>query len=341
MKVIVNGRFLWQRATGVQNYANGILKSLIKSGAVIEVVMPPFKDNRWEFSVKPIGYSNGFIWEQFFLPMYIRKQTDALLLNLCNTAPLALKAKAVTIHDLAFEQELGNWFNKRFKQWYRFMIPRVCSSSKVIFTVSAFSKKELIKHYNIPAEKIVVAPPGLPDMTFDSSSLPKCDYVVVTGANNPRKNASWVINNIDVLEKKGLTLVLVGNNAKAFNNLSFAGNKNIIYLENVPSPSYFSLIKNAKALICPSVYEGFGIPILESLCLGTPVVASNIPVFKETFGDLPLYFDLNDLTTYRKAVEGIAEKKVTTADIEMLKSKYNYEKSTQLILETIEKLAKL
>ena len=339
MKVIVNGRFLWQKATGVQNYANGILKSLIKSGAVIEVVMPPFKDNHWEFFVKPIGYSNGFIWEQFFLPRYIRKQRDALLLNLCNSAPIALKRKAVTIHDLAFEKDAVNWFSKRFKQWYKFMIPRICKSSKIIFTVSAFSKSELIKHYNIPSEKIVIAAPGLPEMHFDSSSyLPESDYIILTGASNPRKNALWVINNIDILEKRGLKLVLLGSTAKAFNNLPLKSSDSMIYLENVPSSSYFSLLKNAKALICPSAYEGFGIPILESICLGTPVVASNIPVFKETFGDIPLYFDLDDVIGYEKAIDGIASKTISLGEIEMLKNKYSYEASAKLILETIENL---
>jgi glycosyltransferase involved in cell wall biosynthesis len=333
MKVIVNGRFLLQPSTGVQNYARGIVSSLIKLGYPVEVVVPP-SAKAADFTTKTIGLFKGALWEQTFLPLYVKQQKDSLLLNLCNTAPLALKNQIVTIHDLAFEQE-ANWYSKQFKRWYKFLIPRICKKAKIVFTVSGFSQKELIKYYKLSPSKIIVIPPAISDLTLDDSDIPQYDYVVLTGANNPRKNAKWVIDNVEILKKNKLKLVLLFNSATVYNELPLHVDEDIICLRNLPPKKYYSLLKHAKALLCPSLYEGFGIPVLESLSLGTPVVASNIPPFKESFGEIPIYFEPGDINSFAKAIADIKTRIISEQEINQLKNTYNYDISAKLIARAI------
>jgi glycosyltransferase involved in cell wall biosynthesis len=333
MKLIVNGRFLSQQPTGVQNYAKGIVKELLKSGN-IEIVAPSGQLPQSGFPVKKIGFFSGFIWEQIFLPLYMLGKKDAVLLNLCNSAPLFIRNQVVTIHDLAFEEK-QNWFSPLFQAWYRFMIPRICKRAKLIVTVSEFSKRKIVEKYGIKESKIIIAPPGIPEFKFSQNKQDIGDYVLLTGIADPRKNADFIIEYIDQLKQKGLKLVALGDDQGPFQSGSIQQNESILYLKHVSFPEYCPLVKNAKVLIYPSYYEGFGIPILESLCMGTPVIASDIEVFKENFGNMPIYFNIGDINSYCKAIDSLAGKKISPGDIEFLKNKFNFNLSVSQIVQAI------
>ena len=334
MKLIINGRFLSQQPTGVQNYAAGIVKALLKLGMEMEIVCPPGTIAHPAIPTKYIGYFSGFIWEQFFLPIYMCAQKGALLLNLCNSAPLFIRPQIVTIHDLAFEEK-NNWFNPVFKWWYKFLIPKICKRAKLIITVSEFSKNKIIEKYGISESKIILAPPGIPEFKFKNDFHDYGNYILLTGANNHRKNAGSIIEKLEMLKEKGFTLVVLGGNSKIFRSIPIQNNDSLIYLNPVSFSEYCSLVKNAKALIYPSIYEGFGIPVLESLCLGTPVIASDIPVFKENFGTLPIYFEPGEPESFAKALDALSGKKISAADIEFLKNKFNFDISAHLISDSI------
>ncbi len=288
---------------------------------------------------KTIGWGKGVIWEQLFLPLYTKQQKGAILLNLCNAAPLLLKNQIVTIHDLAFEEE-NKWFKAGFKNWYRFLIPRICVKSRLIFTVSGFSKKQIIEHYKIPENKIKIIPNGLPEITFNNTSLVDGNYVLITGANNPRKNANWIINNITILKENNIKLVVLGDSATIYQEVKKKNDAGVVFLKNVPTEEYYALLKHAKALLFPSLYEGFGIPILESLCIGTPVIAADLDVYKESFATLPVYFKINDINDFRLAIKALETKKISDLDIEKLKNKFNFDNSVVLLIKSLEQLYK-
>jgi len=334
IKFVVNGRFLSQASSGVQNYASGIIKALLKTGIEIEVLCPPTKINNQEIPVKQIGFFGGIIWEQIILPSYIRKRKNVILLNLCNSAPLFIKQQIITIHDLAFEEN-SDWYNPMFKRWYKFMIPRLCKNARFIITVSEFSKSKIIEKYDILESKIIVSTPGIPKFIFNDIADNFGDYMLLTGVNNPRKNAEWIINNSVIFKKRGLKIVALNTNSKVYNNISLSGDESVIHINNASFTNYCTLLKNAKALIYPSLYEGFGIPILESLCMGIPVIASNLPVFKEAFGDLPEYFELGHISSLIRALDNLKENKISENDINYLKNKFNFENSARQILKTV------
>ena len=247
MKLIINGRFLTQQPSGVQNYAIGILTALQKIKLDFEIVMPYDGEIKPITNTKTIGWGKGFIWEQLFLPLYVKKKSS-ILINLCNSAPLFIKNQIVTIHDLAFASDGGNWFKPGFRMWYNFLIPKICKRSMLIFTVSQFSKNEIINNYGVSEQKIKIIPNGLPEITFNTVPAINGKYVLITGANNPRKNAGWVVNNIDVIKQKGYKLVVLSEGSAIFNEVELKESEDVIFFKNVSLQVYHSLLKNAEAL---------------------------------------------------------------------------------------------
>ena len=148
LQILINGRFLCQKATGVQKYALGISLALQKKHTEIVVVCPNNTKDLYGLKVKKTGYGNGFFWEQIWLPFFLLFHKKSLLINFCNTAPLLVKNQIVTIHDLAFLKN-NQWFSSSFRRWYNFLIPRLCHRSLKILTVSEFIKKEISVEFKI------------------------------------------------------------------------------------------------------------------------------------------------------------------------------------------------
>ncbi|MBK7182836.1 MAG: glycosyltransferase family 4 protein [Bacteroidetes bacterium] len=339
MEVIINGKFLCQSKSGVQNFALGITEALLKLEPTIQVILPSTKE-KVPLQSKQIGVFKGFLWEQISLPMYLFKNKDSLLINLSNSAPLFCKNQVVTIHDLAFEKEGKNWFTPSFRAWYQILIPKLCKKAKLVFTVSNFSKNELISNYNLPSQKIKIIQNGLRTTVNENKTYENYKYLLVTGGNNPRKNIKWIIQNIDILIKHGYKLVLLLNNDTVFANDHIPTHEHIVSYTDIDDARYFQLLKNASGLIYPSHYEGFGLPILESLSMGVPVIASDLEVFKESFGDLPTYFELNNVTSFENAIVSIKGKTIPISEQDKLKEEYNFDKSAKELLTAIYELKK-
>lgn len=334
MKLIVNARFLGQQQSGVQHFAKGVVSALLEKGVALELVAPSGTGASADMNVTACGPSNGFLWEQFFLPKYVKKQ-GAILLSLCNSAPVRLRNQAVTVHDLAFEQN-KNWFSPAFRSWYRFMIPRICRRAHMIFTVSEFSKQEIIRHYRIAETKIHVIPNGLPELPVANGKSLHNSYFVMTSVNNPRKNAAEIFQYIDLVAAKNYKLIALKSDAAVFGNTDLPKHPAITYLNHIPGAEYYNLLRNAKALIYPSLYEGFGIPVLESLCLQTPVIAADLDVYRESFGTLPVYFRHRDRSSFQEALEMIEKTEISGEAIKQLKEKYSFQRAAELLLQQLE-----
>ena len=336
-KIYINGKFLSQQESGVQAYAKGLLKTLPKHNVAFEVLVPKSNKLSDEIGIKCIGFfSNLWLWEQISLPFYLAKQRDYILINFCNSAPLFVKNQIVTVHDLAFEQKNVKWFSMWFKLWYQFLIPRLCNNSKCIFTVSEFSKKEISSQYTVSKDKIKVIPNGLSPIEMAERQITG-DYLLIVGGNNPRKNASAIIDRISEIESKGLKLVVLSQINHVFDNQKLFIHPSIIYLNSVSKEKYCSLIKYSKALIYPSLYEGFGIPILEALSMKVPVICNELSVFKESFGELPIYF--NDNVSFEKTLDRIDLSVISDNDVEKLETKFSFDRSVSLILKSLEELS--
>ncbi len=317
LKIFVNGRFLTQQLSGVQAFARGICAELLGALPETGILVPakaPLKDPAFAGNIIRTGNFTGNLWEQLELPRFMNKHPDAILLNLCNSAPLLLKKQAVTIHDLAVFKQPG-WFSRPFGLWYRFLIPRITAGSKHIFTVSETVKLELIKQFALSTLQITVITNKAGAELLSSDPIPPVvpqidpgNFFLMVGTSDPRKNFDVAIR----LFASGLMphqLVIAGgdnrNFAKSINS-AYAG---VIRTGFTGYGELRWLYENAIALINPSHYEGFGIPNIEAMALNCPVLCSNIPVFREICRDAAIYFNQNNPDSLREAITSLLENK--------------------------------
>lgn len=340
MKIFINGKFLSQRKTGVQRYALGMIKELQSCGFSFTILVPPGTVVPKDFQHHTVSpFVSYFFWEQVSLPFFLLQQKDAFLINLCNAAPLLLKQQAVTIHDLAFEQRGVQWFSLSFRLWYRFMVPIITKRSKMVFTVSAFSKHEIITHYNVPSEKITVVPNGHEQIDFQNNNTDAFPidqpYLLFVGGENPRKNIDFVFNALSEIKANGFSVVVLSNSHLIFEPVPAQKDSSVIHVSGVNDALYYQLIERASALIYPSFYEGFGIPVLDALRFRTPVICSDLPVFRESFSDVPIYVELNDSDSLKKALNKLSSWSISEQDVEYLNTTFNFSQSAMIIINVL------
>lgn len=336
-KIFVNARFLTQQISGVQRFAIEISKELKKIGYPITFLAPRnifHTELAKELEVETLGVLNGYFWEQIELQSYVFFK-KGLLISFCNTAPLFLKNQIVTVHDLCF-RIYPQWFSKPFSLIYNFMIPKICNNSKAIITVSETSKKELHHELGIPARKIHVIYNGVAEVfrkCIDSNELPtREDYVLVVSSHHPRKNFERLIKAFDLIDQD-VKLYIVGNVNKNFNSRKLKSDRNIVILEDVSDQDLVKYYKFAKVFVFPSLYEGFGIPIIEAMIMNVPVCVSDIQVFHEICGDNAVYFDPMDMNDIRNKIVSALEFPLSPDKMDM--SRFNWKNSALKLIELI------
>ena len=210
--------------------------------------------------------------------------------------PVAACPVVTVVHDIAFWQH-PEWFSRAEAMWMRRTIPWTMRRAASIVTVSEFSRAQIVAEFGLPAERIVVAREAA-DPSFASPARGRAPveppFFLAIGNLQPRKNLPTLIEayrellsaSPDVSER----LVIVGQpwlradeiRAKAW-DLVAAGR--IVFTGFLRDDEIVALLRQATAFAFPSVYEGFGLPVIEAMAAGTPVIASNIPVMREVAGD--------------------------------------------------------
>lgn len=313
-KNIINGRFLLHKITGVERYAREIvaeLDKIIEPGSFILAVPPETTDipEYKNIKVKKIGKLHGRLWEQLSFPRYVHSE-NGVSLNLCNVAPL-ISPGIVCIHDVKVKAT-PQCFSKKFLIWYNLLFFNETKRAKEILTVSNFSKNEIMKYYKVNSNKIQVVPDAwqhyericYDEKTLKKYELHRNDYFFAMGSMDPNKNFKWIA---EVAKRTPqYTFVIAG----AINEKVFAEGFGFECTPNMKLVGYVSdgeakvLMRDCKAFLFPSFYEGFGIPPLEAICAGTnQVVVSNTEIMHEILGDGVVYvnpleynFDFDTIT---------------------------------------------
>jgi glycosyltransferase involved in cell wall biosynthesis len=309
--LFINGRFLTQQVSGVQSFARSLCRELA-SEAPFTLLVPPGTDTNdpvFGNRMEETGYYRGHLWEQTALPLHMLPQRDALLLNLCNTAPLSLANQAVTIHDLAFLRH-PEWFHPLFSRYYSFAIPRLLKKSRIIITVSETIRREICGHFDIDPKRIHLIGNKADDELLGSEPAPSVhrgirpgNFFLMVGSNNPRKNFGVAERLFDA-DTSLPVLVISGGNHKSFRATKPAGNQDtVIHTGYTGYGELRWLYENAIGYINPSLYEGFGLTNLEAMAFGCPVLCSDLPVFREVCGDAPYYFDSGSPASLKAAID--------------------------------------
>jgi glycosyltransferase involved in cell wall biosynthesis len=305
--VDINGRFLTQATTGVQRYAAQLVQALdrqltgnagLRSRYRLQLIAPRTPPPRalplQHIPTVTTGRLGGHGWEQLELPIHSRGR---LLLNLCNTAPLAGQT-VVAIHD-ASVFAVPEAYSLAFRTWYRTMLPVLGRRAQQVVTVSEFSRGELSRLAGIPPEKVVVIPLGaehLLETPADLSILARLPimperYILAVGSRSPHKNLQAAIRAVSQLDSDRLPLVIAGGS----NRRIFAGQDGDVGRFHeagyVTDGELRALYEHAACFVYPSLYEGFGLPPLEAMACGCPTVVSNTTSLPEVCGDAALYCD--------------------------------------------------
>lgn len=350
MRIYINGRFLTQRITGVQRYALEITKALdnlISKDTAFQkheyIVIAPknvlYKVKLKNMSFVQRGILKGHLWEQFELPVYSR---DGFLMNFCNCAPLIKRNQTVTIHDAAVSA-VPHAFSLAFRTWYKMMFMWLGRSLKQIFTVSEFSKKELHKYYGIPLNKIHVTYNGIDHIKnlevdegiIDREDLKEKKYVLAVSSMNPSKNFSLVLDVARLMPDVEF-IIAGGSNAKVFKAAGLDVPQNARLIGYVSDEELMALYRHASVFVYPSLYEGFGIPPLEAMMCGCPVVVSDIEVFHEVYGDSVEYCGCHNISQWVEALTKIVNKKNVSSDLKNYQCcKYIWKEQANRLLESI------
>lgn len=348
--IAVNARFLTRNITGVERFAIEISLRLKKIfGDKIVFVAPSNVVQKLygeKLDVKIIGSHVGHRWEQFDLPRYLKNNGKPLLLNLCNTAPLFYSNKLTVLHDITYIR-FPKTYSRAFRTFYKVMMPLLLKTSKYICSVSEFSKQEISSHYKISEKKIKVIYNAV-DAKFKptrDSSLKEKPYFLAVSSLKESKNFLMILRSFSNAAESlaDVHLKVVGDLASdSFAGMDLSIYKNdprIQFLGRVSDSELVKLYSNAEAFLFPSLYEGFGIPVLEAQACGCPVISSNAASLPEVLSDSALLVDpnsLHDWETGMKTVcgkDGYAERLVSLGFENV--NRFSWECSAQQITDLI------
>ncbi len=352
MDIYVNCRFLTQKITGAQRFAVEISKQLKKLNPDINFISPKniiHREIADELDVKVVGKSTGYLWEQVDLPLYLKTKGNPLLINLVNVAPLMYKNQVVTIHDISWKH-FPDSVSRQFYAVYSFLIPRIAKNSRHIFTVSEFSKKDISSQLGIHEEKFTVIYNSV-SKHFQRLSLKKEKLILSVATLQPYKNLESLIKAFILLKNAGklkkYKLYLVGGiNKKVFSNSNISrlveGREDIHFTGYVSDEDLVKLYNTAEIFVLPSKFEGFGIPPLEAMACGTPVIVSNAGSLPEVCGDAAYYVNPYSIEDIAKGIETLINDKKLQLELIQKGLKrvqlFSWEKSAKKLMETVEKI---
>lgn len=361
-KIGIDARFYGTSGKGLGRYTQKLIENLERVDDKNTYFVFLRKNNFNEFSPQKENFKKvlaDFKWygfsEQFFYPFLLRKyKLDIVHFPHFNVPILYRKKIIITIHDLIllhFPTLRGTTLNPFF-YWIKFFAYKIVINSairraKKVITVSNFTKRDILKNYNIPEGKIVVtyescddfcrfSPEGEGDI-LDDYGLSRDEhgiikpYILYVGNAYPHKNLERLVRSFEVVgrKRKNLYLVLVGKRdhfyEKVVKEVKEKDISNVIFTGYVKDGDLDILYRRALAYVFPSLYEGFGLPPLEAMAKGLPVISSNHECMREILGDSAYYFDANNEENIAEAVLHVISEDSLMRDL----SRKGYERLTK------------
>lgn len=366
MRIGVDARSLSREVTGIGYYTVNIINELDKQG--IETIL--FSPSSLSIDVSRLkncrvvckSYKNLIvrqIWSELYLPLILKKFNLDLFWGPSHRIPLRIPngiAAVVTIHDLVWKKS-PQTMRKRTLVLESLFMPRSLRKADLIISDTQSTSDDLQEFFIDTANKIrqISLAPRFSDMPKEQSKveIPSESYILFVGTIEPRKNLKRLIAAYSQLQpriKDTFNFIIVGGNGWGDENIENliidSGLKNNIKLTSYVSDSeLIELYKGAYCLVMPSLYEGFGLPILEAQKFGVPVITSNISSMPEVVGEGGILVDPYSLESIRSGLERLMSdkklrKKLAVKAKENV-AKYSWDKTTKLTVDVFMEAIKL
>jgi glycosyltransferase involved in cell wall biosynthesis len=343
MRIGFDSKRAFMNASGLGNYSRTLMLSLLRNFPENDYVAftPGIEknlgreliDTRKLTMVFPPKMMQGFLsswWRSSLMSQDTRAQSLDIFHGLSNELPSGLPSstkKIVTIHDLIFLRH-PEWYPFFDRNIYYRKFRKACEQADAIIAVSGQTKKDVHYYFNVAEEKVKVIYQSCNERFFTKitddalvnfrkrNNMPE-KYVLFVGTVEERKNLLTLVKAMKKVP--GISLVVIGRKKKYFEKVQayirLAGlQSRIIFPENITSEELPLLYQGAAVFVYPSLYEGFGIPVIEALASAIPVIASRTAALPEAGGPSSLYFNPED-------ADELAEKIMTVLNDSQLRSK--------------------
>lgn len=360
MKIAVNTRFLIPgKLEGIGVYTQEIFKRVVR-------LMPEhqfyflfdrqytsefiFADNVIPMRINPPA-RHPFLWYWWFehsIPKALRSIKADVFISPDGFASLRTTVpQLLTIHDLGFEH-YPEHTPFLVHSYYQHFTPKYCQKASKILSVSAFTRQDIIERYKINAEKIEVVyngcSPIVPPATANKMQVP---YFIFVGAVHPRKNILGLLKAFEFFKQRYALphqLLIIGRKAWMLDEVELfyaqmQFRNEVIWKEHCEREIMLQWMQQAEAMVYPSWFEGFGIPIVEAMHLGVPIIASNVSAIPEVAGAAAVYIAPDNIEAIAEAMNKIvSDIKLRTQLIENGKQRaqyFSWDSSAQKVAEII------
>lgn len=366
MKIGFDGKRAEHNRSGLGNYSRDVVRGLCttasdneyvlfspKPGDLFDFVHPSLKrmyPSKWKDRLAPT------LWRRKGIVDDLNQERLDLFHGLSNELPSGIDRfdgkSIVTVHDLIFER-FPEYYKRIDRMIYRSKTKEACAAADHIVAISEQTKRDLVEFYAIAPEKISVVyqtcHPAfqieVADETIDKLHaaylLPE-SYFIQVGTLEPRKNVLNSLEAISLIDDAHLVFVgkKTDHHKEIDERVAALGIKDRVhFLEDVPVDFLPALYKGALASLYPSYFEGFGIPIIESLFQGTPVVTNEEGCFKEAAGSLGHYVDVRDPNAIAEALRA-ASRREAPIDIQEHMNQFTLESTTLALLDVYDRVLK-
>jgi glycosyltransferase involved in cell wall biosynthesis len=270
-------------------------------------------------------------WEQVALPVMARRADPPLVLSPANLAPLAWPRNVLVMHDAAVLRE-PHAYSPAYVLWHRRFGLAAARRALAVITVSEFSRGELVSLAGLDPARVHVVPggvserfhPGVDHERVTTKLGLRRPYVLTIATADRRKNLASLAVAAQRLAGEGIDLVWAGDDRPYFSaSEAIPGLRSLGYVDDTDLPGLYA---GARAFVLPSRYEGFGLPCLEAMACGIPVVAADRAALPETCGDAALFVDPDDPA----AVADGLQQAVSHADVRSRLSEAGLRRSAEL-----------
>ncbi|KHK92869.1 glycosyltransferase family 4 protein [Novosphingobium malaysiense] len=321
--IIINGKFLRAPMTGVHRVAFEISNALAD---LAEQQAPELGGRRFEvwhshdgrgradtirLPTRDVGPLENILWEQMTLPA---RQGQPVLLNLCNIGPMASANALTMVHDAQVLLSPKS-YSLGFRLWYMSVQRVLARRNRALLTVSEFSRQQIAKTGLAPLDRIHAIHNGVdhvlrvkPDeAVLARLSLKGTNYALALSTVQEHKNIGVLLKAFARAELSGMKLVLFGSAGReTFAAEGHAIPPNVIFAGHVTDGELRTLMQHACALLFPSTTEGFGLPPLEAMLLGTPAICAPCGALPEVCGEAALYADPHDAAAWAAVLSSLA-----------------------------------